>query len=537
VDVFPDYRNVFARQVRMAEQHSEQTLPPCPSALHDATRKVLPAAFVILFVITGTYVLVYSLSLHQPVSPSFMTGAAITFGVLFALIFVGNFLLYARERMRLMRPTSASERSSRIGGERKAWYLRLKNVWDKWKDGPRRLIRKIALMRALKRNSRKRSVNVVNQERELSMVDLSQSCGSRCDPDLTPHRRTPVDRIDRDIDLERGEAPRDLHPTARGSIEATRMRRAAEPSTVAKNNTRTSHDTEYQRHNLAGSSRNSLVSAVVAKNSLWGTYQGAPKGRATFAEEMYFSTTQTRLTRPVLPENMLGEHALHSRARRRPGASQIPDSDKVDLQVPSEPSTEGYKSDIPTDRRPSDIGVLHLETVEQDIKYATSEALHTKQRNFNPYTTFVDFVEPSLKNGEEAGYLKFGHANKDLYRTHTSKSLPSTGSIEECGNTRSQGATDIHASDAHSTHTEFAEDRFANSPKTTCQETSTPSLSSLELAPQIPRTDHGSSASGFTSRFVESMSGIFNGDDEQHEVHSASTKQPRAVPDEKRLIK
>jgi len=80
----------------MADHHSEQALPTCPGVLHDATRKVPPTAFVILFVITGTYVLVYSLSLHQPVSPSFMTGVAITFGALFALILVGNFLLYAR---------------------------------------------------------------------------------------------------------------------------------------------------------------------------------------------------------------------------------------------------------------------------------------------------------------------------------------------------------------------------------------------------------------------------------------------------------
>jgi len=66
--------------------------------------------------------------------------------------------------MRLMRLISASERSSRIEGERQAWYLRLKEVWDEWKDGLRRLIRKIALKRALKRNSRKK---------------ISQRCESR----------------------------------------------------------------------------------------------------------------------------------------------------------------------------------------------------------------------------------------------------------------------------------------------------------------------------------------------------------------------
>ena len=244
---------------------------------------------------------------------------------------------------------------------------------------------------------------------------------------------------------------------------------------------------------------------MVAKNSLWGIYQEAPKGRATFAEEIDFSTTQTRLTRPILPENMSREQALHPRVRRLPGASQISDSDKVDLQVPSEPSTEGCKSDIPMDRRPSDIGVLHFEIVEQDIKYATPEALHTKQRNSNPCATFVDSIESSLKNGDEADYLKFDHANKGLYGTHTSKLLPSTGSIEGCGNTGSPGATDFHASDAHNAHTRSADDRdsFASSLKTTCRENSTPSLSSPKLAPQIPRTDHGSSVSGFTSRFME----------------------------------
>lgn len=70
----------------------------------------------------------------------------------------------------------------------------------------------------------------MNRERELSMVDLSQSGGSRHHPDLTSHRRIPVDR---DIDLERGEARRDriasrnLHPTTRSSTEATRTRVAA----------------------------------------------------------------------------------------------------------------------------------------------------------------------------------------------------------------------------------------------------------------------------------------------------------------------
>lgn len=373
------------------------------------------------------------------------------------------------------------------------------------------------------------------------MVDLSRLEGGHHDPDMTPHGTTPVDRIDRDIDLERGEAPseritsRDLNPTTRSSIEAIRTRRATEPSRISKNHTKMSPDLAYQNHNLASSSRTSRISMAATSNSLWGTHQGAPQGQPAPAEEMNFSAMQTRLTKPVLPGNMSREHALHSRARRRPSAGQIPRSNKVDSQVPPEPSTKGYQSYIPTDKRSSDIQVLHLEIIQQDTKFATSEAPNIEQQNFKPNTRLVDWITPNLNHGEEACYLKFDHVNKDLYGTHTSKSPPSAGSIEECGNTVSTGAMDVHTSDAHRAHTGHTVDcdSFASSTKTSCEETSMPSLSSPELAPQIPRTDHGSSASGFTRRFMESMSGIYTGDDEQHEAHSTIAMSPRELPDEK----
>jgi hypothetical protein len=217
-------------------------------------------------------------------------------------MFVGNFLLYARKRMRLIRSTSGSERSSRIEGARDPWYPRLKKVLGEWKDGPRRIIRELALRRASKRNSRKRSVNVVNQDREFPVIDLSRSEGGHRDPDLNPHARTPVDRIGHDIDLERGEAQRErttcrnLNPTTHDSIEAPRTRHTPEPSRGLKNHTRVSHNHEYQRHNLASSSRTSRVSTVVTRNSLSHTYQGAPQGRAAPAEEMDFSSMQTKPT-------------------------------------------------------------------------------------------------------------------------------------------------------------------------------------------------------------------------------------------------
>jgi hypothetical protein len=170
-------------------------------------------------------------------------------------------------------------------------------------------------------------------------------------------------------------------------------------------------------------------------------------------------------------------------------------------------------------------------------KHATSDALGIEQRNFNPYMSFVDSVKRSLKNGGEAGYLKFDHVNKGLCGTHTSKSLSSTGSAEEYGDVGSPGAIDVHASDAHKTHTGPIDgcDKFIIFTKTSHQETLTTFLSFPELVPQIPRANYGSSASGFTSHFMESMSGIFDGDDEQHEVHSATTMQPREPLDEKGL--
>lgn len=361
---------------------------------------------------------------------------------------------------------------------------------------------------------------------------------------LTPDGATPMDRIDRDIDLERGETPSeritsgDLNPKTRGSIETTRMRDAPELSRAAKKHTRKSHDPEYQKHNLASSSRTSRVSTAATSNLLWGTHQGAPQRRAAPAKEMNFLTMQTRLTKPVLPDDMLRKHALQSGRRTRAGVSQLPHSDKVNTRIPSEPSVEGYMSDIPPEfKRSSDIRVLRLEILQQDTKYATSEAPGIEQRNFNPYMSFVDLVTPSLKNVEEAHYWKFDHVNKGLYETHTSNIPPGARSIRECGNKQSPVATDFHASDTHRAYAGPTDDcdSFTSSTKTRCQDTSTLSLSSPELAPQIPRADHGSSASGLSRQFISSLSGMFDCDDEQYEAHSATTMPPRELPDEKVL--
>jgi hypothetical protein len=523
----------------MESQHSEQVLPPRSGFLYDGTRKLLPGLFFILFVTSGTGVLILNRGQNTPVPSNYVNGFAIAFAVLIALIAIGNFLLYARKRMRLMRSTSGSERSSRIDGERDAWHIRLNKLWDEAKDRPRRLVQEFALRRVLKRNSRKGSVSAVSRNRELSVIELSPSEGGYRDPDLASHGTTPVDRINRDIDLERGESPservasRDLNPTT------TKTRRATEPSRIAKNRSRMSHDPEYQKHNLTSSSTTSRISTAATSNSLWGTHQGPPRGRAAPAGEMNFSTMQTRLARPVLPEDMLGEYTLCSRSQRRPRASQIPRINKADPRVLSETSTEGYKAYTPTDKWPSNIRVLHLEIIQQDDKFTTSKTPDIEKQNFNPHTSLIDWITPNLKEGEEACPLRFDHVNKDLYRTHISKWPLSTGSIEKCGNTGSQGATDIHASDANRAHSGPADDcdSFASSTKTSYQDTSTPSSSSPELAPQIPRTDHESSASKFTSRFIQSINGKLTRDDEEHETHPMIAMPPHELPDENGLIR
>jgi hypothetical protein len=360
----------------MESQHSEQVLPPCPGFLHDTTRKVLPGAFVIVFVITGTYVLIYSLSLHEPVPSNFMTGAAITFGVLFALMIVGNFFLYARKRMNLIRSTLGSERSSRIEGERDAWYHRLRKHLDEYEDGPCRLLREFALKRALKTNSRKGSVNVVNQNRELSMIDLSQSDVSRRDLGLTPDRTDPVDRTGREIDLESGRhasqqpASGDLSTTTPDVEEATRTRSTPEVSRGVRNPTGISYIPRYQERGLAGNSKITGISMAARNDPPSGTNRIACQGRLPPVETKKTSAMRTRTRQLVPPEKQLIEqHSLRSVKRERYKASPVLESDLVDSRLSSEPpdgATPHHSTyQIHRGERSSSIQLYRLELPQQ----------------------------------------------------------------------------------------------------------------------------------------------------------------------------
>jgi hypothetical protein len=156
----------------MESQYGEQVLPPCSGFLYDITRKVLPGAFFILFVASGTGVLILNLGSHEPVPSNYAAGVAIAFGVLIALIAIGNFLLYARNRNSQIRSTTNSARSS-TGGEREAWHLKLKKSLVDYEDRQRSFVREFVLKRAMKRDLRTGSLNGVSQNRELPMINPS----------------------------------------------------------------------------------------------------------------------------------------------------------------------------------------------------------------------------------------------------------------------------------------------------------------------------------------------------------------------------
>jgi len=150
----------------MESQHCEQVLPPCNGFLYDITRKVLPGAFFILFVASGTGVLILNLGSHEPVPSNYASGVAIAYGVLIALIAIGNFLLYARKRNSQIRSTTNSARSS-TGDEREVWHFRLKKCLVDYEDRQRRFVREFVLRRVMKRNLRKGSLNGASQNRKL----------------------------------------------------------------------------------------------------------------------------------------------------------------------------------------------------------------------------------------------------------------------------------------------------------------------------------------------------------------------------------
>lgn len=62
--------------------------------LYDTTRTALPMALLILCIIAGTVLLVYTVALHQPVPARFSIGAAIAFGIIAFFILAGSSLLY-----------------------------------------------------------------------------------------------------------------------------------------------------------------------------------------------------------------------------------------------------------------------------------------------------------------------------------------------------------------------------------------------------------------------------------------------------------
>jgi hypothetical protein len=533
----------------MASQHSEQVVPPLSSCLHDTTRKMLPGIFVLVFVMAGTVVLVYSLPEHQPVPSSFVTGVAIIFGVLFTLMLIGNFLLYARMRMSLIRSASSSERSIRIEGQREAWLVRFRNFLEELEDRPRRFIRDYALRNALTKNSGKKSVGVVNESRELSMVPSSQS-EVRCrDLDPIPGPIISVDRTRDEPDLERGEHPgqqtstRYLGTASLRVAEATRTRTAPTDSVANKNPTDISHGPRNQEHGFADSSNIPGISTNTRDESLLGVYQDASQGRSPLAEIRKSKTKRGRTRQLVPPEKWLTEqHSILSMEHEEYRGSRGPASYKVDSMISSEPSGKVNTAHHSTylmhkGERSSNTQVFHLDLPQQQNPYAdlnSPSAYGTSK--IGDSVAHLDWIKPSPRGSQDACHSDSDYITIDFHEISISNTSPCAASMQRSGNTKDLGIMGSYKNDVSLGHTTLADDSdtFKSSTKTYSQGPSIASSSSLEMAPKLPETERGSGASGFTSRFMENLTNLFDAEDERYEAHPTTAMPRRELRDGKR---
>lgn len=544
VDSFRYSFNVTARQATMASPHSEQVHPPCPGLLHDSTRKLFPCAFLIMFVITGTVVLVYTLSLHQPVPPNFMTGAAITFGVLITLMLIGHFSLYVRKQLSLIRSASGSERSIIIEGEREAWNVRLRNLLDECEDMPRRLLREFALRRKLKRNPKKGLINTVNQNQELPRIDPSQSEVNHGNPDPTPAGTAPVYQSHYEIDLENGEHPgqqtpcRDLGITILDVAEATSTRSAPNISIGTKSHAEITYDPEHLEHTLAGSSKISRISTTSRRNSLSGTYQGMRSRRSPSAHAKKTRTMRTRARKLVHPDKELIKHySQFSSNHERHRSSRARKHYEVDSGILSQASEENtaHHSTFHTheEERLADVQLYHFESPQQQIHvshfvYGTTDD--------GKSAIALDQVKTDLMKSQDNCHSKVDHITTGFRKTQSSNTSPYAKSIWQSDKTTELGTLDSYTSDIplrDATPNDESES-FKCSTSTCCQTTAGLYISSLEVGPQIPAY-RGSSASGFTSGFMYSINGIYDSEDEQHEAHSATAMTLCDVPGKNEL--
>lgn len=139
------------------------------STLRNVSRRILPASFMMLFLLAGTVVLVYTITLHQAIPPIPAIAVSIAFAAIIVLFLFTHLLVYflerrisrSRERMHSPAELSMGERWERF----KEWVAnnempsfvyrlfdmktnqenplakRLKERWDAWIDSPNKLER------------------------------------------------------------------------------------------------------------------------------------------------------------------------------------------------------------------------------------------------------------------------------------------------------------------------------------------------------------------------------------------------------------
>jgi hypothetical protein len=509
---------------------------------------MLPGIFVLVFVMAGTVVLVYSLPEHQPVPPSFVTGVAIMFGVLFTLMLIGNFLLYARMRMSLIRSASSSERSIRIEGQREAWYVRFRIFLEELEDRPRRFIRDYALRNAITKNSRRKSIGIVNESRELSMVPSSQSEVRRRDLDPISGPIIPVDRTRGEPDLERGEHPdqqtstRYLGTAPLRVAEATRTTTAPTDSMATKNPTEISHGPRNQKHGFADSSNIPGISTSTRNESLFGVYQDASQGRSSLAEIRKSKTKRSRTRQLVPPEKRLIEqHSILSMKHEGYRGSREPASYKVDSMISSEPSgkvnTAHHSTyQIHKGERSSNTQVFHLDLPQQQNPCADSDSPSAYGTSIiGDSAAHLDWIKPSPRGSQDAYHSGSDYITIGFHEISISNTSLCAASMQQSGNTKDLGIMGSYKNDVPLGHTVLADDSdsLKGSTKTYCQGPSITSSSFMETAPKLPETERGSGASDFTSRFMENLSNIFDAEDELYEAHPTTVMPRRELHDGK----
>jgi hypothetical protein len=88
------------RQYLITSNHGPQSAPPAPpgSTLHTVSHKILPAFFMILFFVTGTVVLIYSIPLHRAIPQTLTIVFAILFGIIIVLTLFTRLAIYYEAR-------------------------------------------------------------------------------------------------------------------------------------------------------------------------------------------------------------------------------------------------------------------------------------------------------------------------------------------------------------------------------------------------------------------------------------------------------